>query len=167
MSQASLYQKLRGHLAYLRMAAAAEALPAELEHAQKRNLSHSAFLERLLAVEVEAVTRRRHDSMLRFASFPAPWRIEDFDFDAQPSIDRKVVEELLTMRFVEEAANVLLVGRPAWARRCWRCVSATPRSTPAIGRTTRRRWIWPPVVTGRRWKGGGPPPCGSSPGRAF
>lgn len=112
MSQTSLYQQLRGHLAYLRMGAAAEALPAELEHAQKGKLSHSAFLERLLAIEVEAVQRRRHDSMLRFASFPAPWRIEDFDFDAQPSVDRKLVEELLTMRFVEEAANVLLIGPP-------------------------------------------------------
>lgn len=112
MSQVTLYQKLRGHLAYLRMTAAAEVLAAELDHAEKRNLSHSAFLERLLAIEVDAVQRRRHHSMLRFASFPAPWRIEDFDFDAQPSIDRKVVEELLTMRFVEEAANVLLIGPP-------------------------------------------------------
>jgi DNA replication protein DnaC len=50
--------------------------------------------------------------MLRLASFPAAWRIEDFDVDAQPLIDRKVVEELLTMRFVEEAANVLLIGLP-------------------------------------------------------
>ncbi len=111
MSQASLYQKLRGHLAYLRMAAAAEALPAELDHAEKRNLSHSAFLERLLAIEVDAVARRRHDSMLRFASFPAPWRIEDFDFDAQPAA-RTQVAPLAGGGFLTEARNVVLLGPP-------------------------------------------------------
>ena len=33
MSEASIYQQLRGHLAYLRLTAAAEALPAQLEQA--------------------------------------------------------------------------------------------------------------------------------------
>ncbi|MQA92897.1 MAG: AAA family ATPase, partial [Gemmatimonas sp.] len=42
MSASSTYQQLRGHLAYLRLAAAAEALPAELEHATKAELSHTA-----------------------------------------------------------------------------------------------------------------------------
>ena len=54
MSDNSTYQKLRGHLAYLRLAAAAEALPAELDHAAKHKLGHTAFLERLLDVEVAA-----------------------------------------------------------------------------------------------------------------
>ena len=39
MTETSEYQKLRAHLAFLRMAAAAEALPAELDHATKAKLS--------------------------------------------------------------------------------------------------------------------------------
>jgi len=54
MSQASIYQRLRGHLAALRLAAAAEALPQALERATADGTSHTAFLERLLAVEVAA-----------------------------------------------------------------------------------------------------------------
>jgi DNA replication protein DnaC len=51
MSEDSIYQQLRGHLAYLRLAAAAEALPGELDHAKSNKLGHTAFLERLLGVE--------------------------------------------------------------------------------------------------------------------
>ena len=112
MSENSTYQRLRGHLAYLRLAAAAEALPAELDHAAKAKLGHTAFLERLLDVEVTATEARRHAGLERFASLPAPWRLEDFDFDAQPSVDRKLVNELGTLRFLEDATNVLFIGPP-------------------------------------------------------
>lgn len=112
MSDASIYQQARGHLASLRMAAAAEALPSELEHAAAHDLGHTAFLERLLAVEVAATESRRRASLERFASLPSPFRLSDFDFDAQPSIDRKLVNELATLRFLEDATNVLFIGPP-------------------------------------------------------
>jgi DNA replication protein DnaC len=111
-NEASVYQRLRGHLAELRMPAAAEALPAELDHAAAAGLSHTAFLERLLAVEVTATLARRQASLARFACLPAPWRLADFDFDAQPSADRKLVAELGTLRFLDDATNVLLIGPP-------------------------------------------------------
>ncbi|HWD09847.1 MAG TPA: IS21-like element helper ATPase IstB [Actinomycetota bacterium] len=112
MSEASTYQDLRGHLATLRLAAAAEALPAALEAARADGLSHTAFLERLLKVEVDATIARRQASLARFACLPSPWRIADFDFDAQPAVDRKLVEELASLRFLEDATNVLLIGPP-------------------------------------------------------
>jgi DNA replication protein DnaC len=112
MSDNSLYQEARSHLAYLRMASAAEALPAELEYAATQKLGHTAFLERLLAVEVSATEIRRRASLERFASLPSPFRLEDFDFDAQPSIDKKLVNELSTLRFLEDATNVLFIGPP-------------------------------------------------------
>lgn len=108
----SAYQQLRSHLHYLRLAAAAEALPGTLEQATTSKLSHTAFLERLLAVEVAATEARRQAGRLRFAAFPAPWRLEDFDFDAQPGVDPTLVRELATLRFVEEKANCLLIGPP-------------------------------------------------------
>jgi DNA replication protein DnaC len=112
MSEGSVYQRLRGHLAALRMTAAAEALPAELERAGKDGTSHTTFLERLLALEVAAAETRRQASLARFACLPAPWRIADFDFDAQPSVDRKLVAELATLRFVADKGNLLLIGPP-------------------------------------------------------
>jgi len=112
VSEASTYQQLRSHLGYLRLAAAAEALPGELEHAKAHKLGHTAFLERLLAVEVGATETRRRASLERFASLPSPWRLEDFDFAAQPAVDKALVNELATLRFLEDATNVLFIGPP-------------------------------------------------------
>jgi DNA replication protein DnaC len=112
VTETSLYQQLRAHLATLRLAAAAEALPGVLEQATAERLGHTALLERLLAIEVAATRARRLASLERFASLPAPWRLSDFDFDAQPSVDRALVNELGTLRFLEDATNVLLIGPP-------------------------------------------------------
>ena len=38
--------------------------------------------------------------------------MSDFDFEAQPSIDRALVNELASLRFLEDATNVLLIGPP-------------------------------------------------------
>jgi len=112
MSNDSIYQELRAHLATLRLAAAAEALPGALDAALAEKQSHTEFLKRLLDVEVDATITRRKESLERFARLPAPWSLEDFDFDAQPSVDRAMVTELATLRFLEDATNVLLIGPP-------------------------------------------------------
>jgi DNA replication protein DnaC len=96
----------------LRLATAAEALPGVLEQAKTEKLGHTAMLERLLGLEVEATEHRRRASLERFASLPAPWRLSDFDFDAQPSVDRSLVNELGTLGFLEDATNVLFIGPP-------------------------------------------------------
>ena len=44
---------------------------------------------------------------MRFASLPAPYRIEDFDFSAQPGVDEKLIRELASLRFLHDAGNVL------------------------------------------------------------
>lgn len=108
----SLYQHVRSHLAYLKLAAAAEALPAHLDEAMKTKATHTEFLQRLLAIEVDATEARRHAGRLRFANFPAPWRLTDFDFDAQPSIDEALLRDLATCRYTHDATNVLFIGPP-------------------------------------------------------
>jgi DNA replication protein DnaC len=116
-----VYQQLRSHLAYLRLTAAAEQLPAALQQAEKAKLSHTRFLERLLAAEVEATERRRLEGRIRFASFPTQITLADIDYDAQPGLDRALVNELETLRFVEEHGNVLLIGPPGPGSHCPPC----------------------------------------------
>jgi DNA replication protein DnaC len=112
MSEAQIYQRLRAHLGYLNLPAAAEALPQVLDTARREDLSLTAALERLLAIEAESVEVRRQTGRLRFASLPQPWRLSDFDFSAQPGVDEALVRDLATLRFLDEAANILLIGPP-------------------------------------------------------
>jgi DNA replication protein DnaC len=112
MTEASTYQALRGHLANLHLGAAAEALPGLLDQAKAERWSSTALLERLFALEVAAADARRHATLSRLACLPAPWRIADFDFEAQPSVDKKLVLELESLRFLDDATNILFIGPP-------------------------------------------------------
>ena len=112
MSPDSVYQQLRGHLAYLKLAATAEALPSRLEAARRSDIGHTEFLEGLFRVEVEATEARRWTARMRFANFPTPWQLEDFDFSAQPNIDQRLVRELAAGAYLTDATNVLHIGSP-------------------------------------------------------
>jgi DNA replication protein DnaC len=109
---ASRYQRLRGHLAALKLHAAAEALPSVLDEATTEQLSLTAALERLLAIEVTATEARRLASRLHFACLPTPATLEGFDIDAAAGVDRKLLDELATCGYLESATNILLVGTP-------------------------------------------------------
>jgi len=107
---ASRYQQQRGHLATLRLHTAAEHLPTVLDQASAEGLSMTAALERLLGLEVDATEARRLAGRLRFACLPTPASLDDFDYDAATGLDRQLVAELGTCRYLESATNVILIG---------------------------------------------------------
>jgi DNA replication protein DnaC len=111
-AQASLYQQLRSHLAVLKLADAAEHLPAVLDEATAQHLSVTATLERLLAIEVDATVARRLAGRLRFACLPTPATLEDFDYDAASGVDPHLIADLATGHYLESATNVLMIGAP-------------------------------------------------------
>ena len=112
MSEARRYQQLRAHLCYLKLNDAAEVLPRILDEARAERLTLTAALERLLEIEVTATEARKLASRLRFACLPEPWTLADFDFAAQPGVDEKLIRDLATLRFLDDASNILLVGPP-------------------------------------------------------
>lgn len=109
---AAVYQQLRTHLATLRLHDAAAALPTVLDAATAEGLSLTTALERLLAVEVDATEARRLAGRLRFACLPTPATLDGFDYDTAPGVDRALITELGTCRFLDSATNVLLIGPP-------------------------------------------------------
>ena len=111
-TEAGRYQQLRGHLAYLKLADAAEALPAVLDTARTENLSATATLERLLRIEVQATEARRLTGRLRFANLPTAATLDDFDYDAQPGVDPALIGDLASNRYLDNATNILLIGPP-------------------------------------------------------
>lgn len=162
---ASRYQQLRSHLAELKLHAAAEALPAVLDQASAEGLSLTVALERLLAVEVDASTARRLAGRLRFACLPTPATLADFDVDAAAGIDRKLIDELGTCRYLESATNILLVGPPGTGKTHLSVGLARLQPMPGIAPTSPPPPIWPPAATKRPSRDAGPPRCGSTPAR--
>ena len=109
---ASTYQQLRNHLVDLKLADAADALPAVLDQAAAEGWSLTQALEQLLRIEVTATDARRLAGRFRFANLPTGATLDDFDIDSASGIDRSLLQELGTCRYIDTATNVLLIGPP-------------------------------------------------------
>ena len=74
--------------------------------------SHVEYLGKVVAEQAAATLNRRLAARLRYARFPFRRTIDEFDFGFQPSIDRKLVEDLATLRFIEERRPIVFLGQP-------------------------------------------------------
>jgi len=87
-------------------------LDAVCEQAAQRELDYKTFLTQALQTEWQGRYQRGIETRLRQARFPWTKTIEQFDFDFQPSLDRRQVRELSGLSFVERAHNVIILGPP-------------------------------------------------------
>jgi DNA replication protein DnaC len=96
----------------LGLAVACDQLDTTAQRAAAEGWSYSHFLGYLLAGEIAARHEKTVRLNLQFARFPYLKRLEDFDFAVQPGLDRRLLDELATGRFLAEGRNVLLLGPP-------------------------------------------------------
>jgi DNA replication protein DnaC len=87
-------------------------LDGAAQRAAAEGWTYTHFLGYLLDGELAERHRKRVELNLQFARFPAVKRLDQFDFAAQPGLDRRVIDELATGRFLGEGRNVLLLGPP-------------------------------------------------------
>lgn len=87
-------------------------LDAVCEQAAEKQLDYKTFLVQALQTEWQGRYQKGIEARLRLARFPWLKTLEQFDFDFQPSLDRRQVRELAGMSFVERAQNVIILGPP-------------------------------------------------------
>ena len=87
-------------------------LDAVCEQAAQRELDYKSFLTAALTTEWQGRHVRGIEARLRQARFPWLKTLEQYDFEFQPSLDRRQVRELASTSFVERAQNVVLLGPP-------------------------------------------------------
>lgn len=113
MSQPSLIEaRVRTALEQLRLRSMADALNRILEEASRQEASYLEVVDRLLQAELEARYSRNVEVKTRLAHLPYHKTLGDFEYSFQPSIDKKQIAELGTLRFLHQAENVLFLGPP-------------------------------------------------------
>lgn len=104
-------EKMVPKLKSLRLSGILDTLETRTQQAIEQKLSHVEFLALLLNDEYERRENKKLNLRLRKANFKPGRTIENFNFDAPNlKINTGQVFDLATCRFVEEHANVLVVG---------------------------------------------------------
>ena len=80
------------------------------EQGREANWSLEDYLGAVLAVESNARAESGARQRIRYAGFPAIKTITDFDFTAQPAVDRAQIARLEAGGWLAEARNVVLLG---------------------------------------------------------
>jgi DNA replication protein DnaC len=87
-------------------------LDAVCEQAATHELDYKGFLTQALSTEWQGRDRKGIETRLRLARFPWLKTLDQFDFEFQPSLDRRQVRELAGLSFVARSHNVVILGPP-------------------------------------------------------
>ena len=135
--------RLRENLESLKMKNTLEILDNYLERAVAENLNIVDVLDHIFAEEAKSKRKRAYEKQIQMSGFPIKKTLDDFDFSFQPSIDKRQIDELATMRFLENGENVVFLGPPGVGR-------GRPRSPRFPGNA----W-WPARQSGAcQWRAG-------------
>jgi len=129
-------------LRQLRLSGLLQSLGVRLQEAAAARLGHGEFLELILQDELNVRHQRMLARRTKAAGFRALKSLEDFDWQFNPSINRKQVFELATGTYSAKAKIFCCSALRASAKRIWPKPCATRRSSKARKSFTAPSSIW-------------------------
>ncbi len=97
-------------LKQLRLSGIFDSLEARNRQAIEGKMAYTEFLALLIGDEVARREQKKFSLRLRRAQFRTTKTLEQFDFERLPQLNRALVHELATGRYLQEKAPVLIVG---------------------------------------------------------
>src|SRR5690606_20843104 len=102
--------ELAPQLKQLRLSGILDSLDARNRQAIDAKLAYTEFLALLIGDEVARREQKKFSLRLRRAQFRTTKTLEQFDFERLPQLNRALVHDLATGRYLAERAPVLIVG---------------------------------------------------------
>jgi DNA replication protein DnaC len=99
------------HLKQLRLSGILDSLEARNRQAIDSKLAYTEFLALLIQDEIARRDQKKFTTRLRRASFRTSKTLDQFDFDRLPKLNRALIHDLATGRYLTEHAPVLIVGQ--------------------------------------------------------
>lgn len=106
----SITAELAPLLKRLKLGAMLPTLPERLSLARRDQLDYGVFLQILLADEVNRRDTRNLENRLQKAGFEEICRLEDFNWESGVTIDRRLIDTVFSLDFLNRQEHVLLVG---------------------------------------------------------
>ena len=114
----------------LKLGALAATLPERIALARREQLDYASFLEIILSDEVNRRAHRRTELRLHNAGFEETCRLEDFDWSASITLDRRLLDAVFSLEFLDRHEHVCWWAPPVSARASSPRPWATPPSAP-------------------------------------
>lgn len=102
--------ELTPQLKQLRLSGILDSLEARNRQAIDGKLAYTDFLALLIQDEVARRDQKKLQMRLRRAAFRTQKTLEQFDFDRLPGINRALIQDLATGRYIQENVAVLIAG---------------------------------------------------------
>ena len=102
--------ELSGQLKQLRLSGILDSLDSRNREAIQGKLAYTDFLAMLIGDEVARRENKKFSMRMRRAQFRTTKTLEHFEFDRLPKLNRALVHDLATGRYLHEKAPVLMVG---------------------------------------------------------
>jgi DNA replication protein DnaC len=102
--------ELAPQLKLLRLSGILDSLESRNKQAIDAKLAYTEFLAMLIGDEVARREQKKFSLRLRRAQFRTTKTLEQFDFDRLPQLNRALVHDLATGRYLGERSPVLIVG---------------------------------------------------------
>lgn len=102
--------ELSALLKQLRLSGILDSLEARNREAIAEQLAYTDFLSLLIHDEVARRDQKKLAQRLRRANFRNQKTLEGFNFDRLPTLNRTLIHDLATCRFIEEKVAVLIAG---------------------------------------------------------
>jgi len=106
----AIMNELKPLLKRLRLGAMLNTLPERLTLARRDQLDYAVFLQIILSDEVNRRDTKNLEMHLQKAGFEDICRLEDFDWTAGITIDRRMLDAAFSMDFLNRHEHVLFVG---------------------------------------------------------
>lgn len=103
--------QLISNLKALKLSAVLSHLEAQLRQARESKEDYAEFLLNLSELEVTSRMENGRKRRIHEARFPLIKPIETFQFEAAPDLDVRQIKELLGGQYIQEARNVIFLGR--------------------------------------------------------
>ena len=104
------FNALQNNLEALSLTKMKEILPGVIDKSIKTGATLQDSLTELTEAEIAFRGERAKKINIVKSHFPFMRTIRDFDFSYQPSINRKQIEDLASLRFMDTKSNVIFVG---------------------------------------------------------
>jgi DNA replication protein DnaC len=104
-------EQFTGNCRYLGLKLLAEEYRQMVDRANENTVGYYEFISGIVQAEAAARQQRHIEYLVKNSRLPHPCKLlADFDFDFQPKLNRKLIMDLASLRFIEKGESILFIG---------------------------------------------------------